>query len=118
MEFILHVKIENQKQRISSNQRDQSKKFYSLSSRKILSKAFILRSVLLIISSDSILSSEELRLLTRRASSFLQIEVLNKKLIPYKLDKYNCPIVEYNDAKPFFLMQGSPLPRGLTTDKQ
>ncbi len=79
---------------------------------------FILRSVLLAISSNSILSSEELRLLTRRACSFLQIEVLNKKLIPYKLDPYNCPIVEYNDAKPFFLMQGTPPPRGLTADKQ
>ncbi len=45
------------------------------------------------------LTSDELRILTQRASSFLQIEYLDEKKIPYTLDKYGTPCVRYDDVK-------------------
>jgi hypothetical protein len=45
------------------------------------------------------LTSDELRTLTQRASSFLQIEYLDEKKIPYTLDKYVTPCVRYDDVK-------------------
>ena len=45
------------------------------------------------------LTSDELRTLTQRASSFLQIEYLDEKKIPYSLDKYGTPCVRYDDVK-------------------
>ena len=44
------------------------------------------------------LTSDELRTLTQRASSFLQIEYLDEKKIPYTLDKYGTPCVRYDDV--------------------
>ena len=67
----------------------------------------------MLVSSDQYLNSNELRLLTHRGSSHLQIEALQKMGIPFKLDRYSCPLVSYDDAKPYFLMRGMPLPRGL-----
>ena len=45
------------------------------------------------------LTSDELRTLTQRASSFLQIEYLDKHKLPYTLDKYGTPCVRYDDVK-------------------
>ena len=45
------------------------------------------------------LSSDELRALTQRATSFLQIEYLDEKKIPYTLDEYGTPCVRYDDVK-------------------
>jgi hypothetical protein len=45
------------------------------------------------------LTSDELRTLTQRASSFLQIEYLDMHKLPYTLDKYGTPCVRYNDVK-------------------
>ncbi len=45
------------------------------------------------------ISSDELRSLTHRATSFLQIEYLDEKKIPYSLDEYGTPCVRYDDVK-------------------
>jgi hypothetical protein len=45
------------------------------------------------------LTSDELRTLTQRATSFLQIEYLDEKKIPYTLDEYGTPSVRYDDVK-------------------
>jgi hypothetical protein len=45
------------------------------------------------------LTSDELRILTHRATSFLQIEYLDEKKIPYSLDKYGTPCVRSDDVK-------------------
>ena len=45
------------------------------------------------------LTSDELRILTHRATSFLQIEYLDEKKIPYTLDEYGTPSVRYDDVK-------------------
>ena len=45
------------------------------------------------------LTSDQLRTLTQRASSFLQIEYLDKHKLPYTLDKYGTPCVRYDDVK-------------------
>ncbi len=45
------------------------------------------------------LTSDELRTLTQRATSFLQIEYLDEKNIPHTLDKYGTPCVLYDDVK-------------------
>ena len=45
------------------------------------------------------LNSDELRTLTQRSTSFLQIEYLDEKKIPYLLDKYGTPCVLYDDIK-------------------
>ncbi len=45
------------------------------------------------------ISSDELRSLTHRATSFLQIEYLDEKKIPYLLDVYGTPCVRYDEVK-------------------
>ena len=45
------------------------------------------------------LTSEELRTLTQRATSFLQIEYLDEKKITYTLGEYGTPCVRYDDVK-------------------
>ena len=45
------------------------------------------------------LSSDELRILTHIATSFLQIEYLEEQKIPYILDEYGTPCVRYDDVK-------------------
>ena len=45
------------------------------------------------------LTSDELRTLTQRATSFLQVEYLGDKKISYTLDKYGTPRVRYDDVK-------------------
>ena len=45
------------------------------------------------------LSSDELRILTHRATSFLEIEYLDEHKIPYRLDEYGTPCVRYDDVK-------------------
>ena len=47
------------------------------------------------------LSSDELRLLTGRGSSFLQIEMLNKHKIPHCLDEYGTPLVRFKEVSEF-----------------
>ena len=47
------------------------------------------------------LTSDELRLLTGRGSSFLQIEMLNKHKIPYCLDEYGTPLVRIKEVREF-----------------
>ena len=59
------------------------------------------------------LDSNELRILTGRASSHLQVEYLRLLGVPFELDMYDCPLVRYQDAKQYFLLSGKPLPRGL-----
>jgi hypothetical protein len=44
-------------------------------------------------------TSDELRTLTQRAISFLQVEYLDEKKIPYTLDEYGTPCVRYDDVK-------------------
>ena len=43
------------------------------------------------------LNSSELRILTGKGSSFLQIEMLNKHKIPHCLDEYGTPLVRFKD---------------------
>ena len=64
-------------------------------------------------SSFNYLNSDELRLLTRRGSTILQISRLMALNVAFTLDEHGCPLVIYEDAKPFFILQGVPLPRGL-----
>jgi hypothetical protein len=45
------------------------------------------------------LNSEELRILTQRATSFLQIDYLDEHKLPYTLDEYDTPCVRYDDVK-------------------
>ncbi len=45
------------------------------------------------------LTSDELRILTHRATSFLQVEYLDEHKIPYTLDEYGTPSVRYDDVK-------------------
>ena len=45
------------------------------------------------------LTPDELRSLTHRATSFLQVEYLDEKKIPYTLDEYGTPCVRYDDVK-------------------
>ena len=47
------------------------------------------------------LTSVELRLLTGRGSSFLQIEMLNKHKIPHCLDEYGTPLVRFKEVREF-----------------
>ena len=47
------------------------------------------------------LTSDELRLLTGRGSSFLQIEILNKHKIPHCLDEYGTPLVRFKEVREF-----------------
>ena len=47
------------------------------------------------------LTSDELRLLTGRGSSFLQIEMLNKHKIPHCLDEYGSPLVRFKEVREF-----------------
>ena len=47
------------------------------------------------------LTSDELRLLTGRGSSFLQIEMLNKHKIPHCLDEYGTPLVRIKEVREF-----------------
>ena len=47
------------------------------------------------------LTSDELRLLTGRGSSFLQIEMLNKYKIPHCLDEYGTPLVRFKEVREF-----------------
>ena len=47
------------------------------------------------------LTSDELRLLTCRGSSFLQIEMLNKHKIPHCLDEYGTPLVRFKEVREF-----------------
>ncbi len=47
------------------------------------------------------LTSDELRLLTGRGSSFLQIEMLNKNKIPHCLDEYGTPLVRFKEVREF-----------------
>jgi len=47
------------------------------------------------------LTSDELRLLTGRGSSFLQIEMLNKHKIPHCLDEYGTPLVRFKEVREF-----------------
>ena len=47
------------------------------------------------------LTSDELRLLTGRGSSFLQIEMLNKHKIPHCLDEYGTPLVRFKKVREF-----------------
>lgn len=63
---------------------------------------------------DEYLTSDELRLLTHRGSSEMQIHALLRMGVKFELDRYSCPLVRYDDAKPYFLMQAKPLPRGLS----
>lgn len=44
------------------------------------------------------LNSDDLRKLTRRATSFLQIEYLFQNNIPYFLDEFGTPCVRYDDV--------------------
>ena len=64
------------------------------------------------------LTSDELRLLTNRGTSFLQLVTLEKLKIKFDIDQYGCPLVRYQDVKHLFLIQGKPLPRGLTSTKE
>ena len=59
------------------------------------------------------LDSDELRRLTHRASTHLQIEKLLELGVKFTLDQYDCPLVLYKDVKHFFLLLGMPLPGGL-----
>ena len=63
--------------------------------------------------SNEYLNSDELRLLTERASGEMQILALTEMGVAFKLDSYSCPLVRYDDAKPYFLIHAKPLPRGL-----
>jgi hypothetical protein len=45
------------------------------------------------------ITSDELRTLTKRATSFLQVEYLDEKKIPYTLDEYGTPCVRYDDVR-------------------
>ena len=47
------------------------------------------------------LTSGELRLLTGKGSSFLQIEMLNKHKIPHCLDEYGTPLVRFKEVREF-----------------
>jgi hypothetical protein len=47
------------------------------------------------------LTSDELRLLTGRGSSFLQIEMLNKHKIPHCFDEYGTPLVRFKEVREF-----------------
>ncbi len=47
------------------------------------------------------LTSDELRLLTGKGSSFLQIEMLNKHKIPHCLDEYGTPLVRFKEVREF-----------------
>ena len=47
------------------------------------------------------LNSEELRLLTGRAGSFLQVQMLNESKIPHCLDKYGTPLVRFREVREF-----------------
>ena len=67
---------------------------------------------------NEFLTSDELRLLTNRGTSFLQLVMLEKLKINFDLDQYGCPLVRYQDVKHFFLLQGKPLPRGLPSTNE
>ena len=45
------------------------------------------------------ITSDELRTLTQRATSFLQVEYLDEKKIPYTLDEHGTPCVRYDDVR-------------------
>ena len=47
------------------------------------------------------LTSDELRLLTGKGSSFLQIEILKKHKIPHCLDEYGTPLVRFKGVREF-----------------
>ena len=53
------------------------------------------------IDENEYLTSDELRLLTGRGSSFLQIEMLNKHKIPHCLDEYGTPLVWFKEVREF-----------------
>ena len=57
--------------------------------------------------SNQYLSSDELRQLTQRGSSFLQIQCLKEMGVEFVLDAYGCPLVLYLDAKKYFPMTGN-----------
>jgi hypothetical protein len=67
---------------------------------------------------DEYLNSDELRLLTNRGTSFLQLIELEKLKIKFDIDQYGCPLVRYQDVKHLFLLKGKPLPRGLPSTKE
>jgi hypothetical protein len=64
------------------------------------------------------LTSDELRLLTNRGTSFLQLIELEKLKIKFDIDQYGCPLVRYQDVKHLFLLQGKLLPRGLPSTNE
>ena len=64
------------------------------------------------------LTSDELRLLTNRGTSFLQLVTLEKLKINFDLDQCGCPLVRYQDVKHLFLLQGKLLPRGLPSTNE
>ena len=51
------------------------------------------------IQTTEFLTSDELRLLTNRGTSFLQVVTLEKMKIKFDIDQYGCPLVRYQDAK-------------------
>ena len=53
------------------------------------------------IGENEYLTSDELRLLTGKGSSFLQIEMLNKHKIPHCLDEYGTPLVRFKEVREF-----------------
>ncbi len=63
--------------------------------------------------SDEYLTSDELRLLTHRGTTKMQINALLRMGVKFELDRYFCPLVRYDDAKQYFLLMAKPLPRGL-----
>ena len=64
------------------------------------------------------LTSDELRLLTNRGTSFLQLIELEKLKIKFDIDQYGCPLVRYQNVKHLFLLQGKVLPRGLPSTNE
>jgi hypothetical protein len=52
-------------------------------------------------SSNEFLTSDELRLLTNRGSSELQVDALLQMGVKFELDRYSCPLVRYEDAKQY-----------------
>lgn len=59
--------------------------------------------------SKQYLSSDELRQLTQRGSSFLQIQCLKELGIEFVLDPYGSPLVLYQDARKYIAIRGIPL---------
>ncbi len=47
------------------------------------------------------LNSEQVRLLTGKASSFLQVEFLNSKKIPHCVDAHGTPLVRFKEVREF-----------------